>query len=65
LAAHLYHFDEDVDFLGALRVGVADEYLVHAGVAGKHVGVKSADTAGSEQSDFHPTPSLLDTEQGA
>ena len=35
------------DFLGALRVGVADEYLVHTRVAGQHAGVEGADTAGS------------------
>ena len=33
---------------GTLRVGVADEYLVHAGVAGQHAGVEGADTASSE-----------------
>ena len=43
--------------LCTLRVGVADEYLVHAGVAGQHAGVQGADTAGSEQSDLHPTSS--------
>ena len=40
---------------GTLRIGVADEYLVHSGVAGQHTGVEGADTASSEQSDFHPT----------
>src|SRR5215204_5010195 len=50
------------NLLGALHIGVADEYLIHSGVAGQHSGVEGADTAGSEQSDFHPTPSL---ERGA
>jgi hypothetical protein len=34
-------------FLGAPRVGVADQYLVYAGVTGQHAGVESSDTAGS------------------